>query len=100
MMMSRLADERRRRPPRRPGPRPLVLPLIVFAAVALLALAYVAYVLWPRWPGAAADPNAPAIPIIVAGLTFNVPPAAIRAPVQRRPGAHERIDLAFLWPTL
>ena len=31
---------------------------------------------------------------------FNVPPAAIRVSVQRRPGAHERVDLAFLWPSL
>ena len=33
-------------------------------------------------------------------MTFNVPPAAIRVPVQRRPGAHERVDLAFVWPSL
>src|SRR5207248_2775159 len=31
---------------------------------------------------------------------FNVPPAAMRIPLQRRAGAHERVDLAFLWPSL
>ncbi len=65
-----------------------------------MATAYIAYVLWPRWPGPAIDPHAPALPIMVAGVTFNVPPAAIRAPVQRRPGTHDRIDLSFLWPSL
>jgi len=29
-----------------------------------------------------------------------VPPGAIRATVERHSGAHERIDLAFLWPSL
>jgi hypothetical protein len=38
--------------------------------------------------------------VTVAGTLFNVPPAAIRAAVQRHPGAHERIDLVFLWPSL
>jgi hypothetical protein len=37
---------------------------------------------------------------MVAGVAFNLPPAAIRVPVQRRPGAQERVDLAFLWPSL
>src|SRR5204863_4899926 len=40
------------------------------------------------------------LPITIAGVAFNVPPAAMRVPVQRRPGAHERVDLAFLWPSL
>jgi hypothetical protein len=77
-----------------------MLPLAVFAAIVLLAFAYIGYVLWPRWPGPPVGPDAPALPITVAGVTFNVPPAAIRVPVQRRPGAHERVDLAFVWPSL
>jgi hypothetical protein len=40
------------------------------------------------------------LPVTVAGVAFNLPPGAIRVPVQRRPGAHERVDLAFLWPSL
>jgi hypothetical protein len=88
-----------RRHPRRRGPR-LVLPLMACGAAATLALVCIAYLLWPRWPAAQVDANAPAIPITIAGVTFNIPPAAIRAPVQRRPGTYERIDLFLLWPSL
>ncbi len=102
--MVHVAEQRgrplRRRPPRRSGHGPLLLPLVVFAAVAFMAVVYIGYVLWPRWPGPPIGPDAPALPIAVAGVTFNVPPAAIRVPVQRRPGTHERVDLAFLWPSL
>jgi hypothetical protein len=86
--------------PRRGSHRLLWLPLLVFAAVASMAFVYVVYVLWPRWPGPPVGADAPALPITIAGVTFNVPPAAIRVPVQRRPGAQERLDLAFLWPSL
>jgi len=104
--MTTLSEDQslRRRPPRRSGRHvghgPLTLPLVVFAAVVLLAFLYICYVLWPRWPGPPIGPDAPALPITVAGVAFNVPPAAIRVRVQRRPGAHERVDLAFLWPSL
>jgi hypothetical protein len=62
--------------------------------------AFVAYMRWPTWPNAPIAVDAPAIPITVAGALFNVPPAAIRAKVLRHPGTHERLDLAFLWPSL
>lgn len=94
------AGRLRRRPPRRGTQGPLTLPLAVFAAVVLLAFVFIGYVLWPRWPGPPIGRDAPPLPITVAGVAFNVPPAAIRAPVQRRPGAHDRIDLAFVWPSL
>src|SRR5262249_56055039 len=42
----------------------------------------------------------PPLPITVAGVAFNLPPAAIRVAAQRRPGAHARVDLVFLWPLL
>jgi hypothetical protein len=77
----------------------LRLPLLVSLALALLAVGYVAFVLWPRWPAADAL-NAPALPITVAGELFNVPPAAIRLSAQRHAGPQERLDLAFLWPSL
>src|SRR5262249_11949175 len=85
--------------PRRPRHAPAALPLTVLAAVALMLLVSAGYLLWPRWPATVAGPDAPALPITIAGVAFNVPPAAIRVRVQRRPGAHERVDLAFQWPS-
>jgi hypothetical protein len=78
----------------------LMLPFLIFLGVSSIAVSYVAYVLWPRWPGPIVAPDAPSLPIVVGGTAFNVPPAAIRRPVQRRPGTQERIDLVFLWPSL
>jgi len=83
---------------RRNGSLRLLVPLIVFAALALSACGYVAYVLWPRWSAPRVD--APPLPITVADVAFNVPPAAIRVAAQRRAGAQERVDLVFLWPSL
>src|ERR1051326_8625354 len=77
----------------------LRLPLVVSLALALLAVGFVAFVLWPRWPG----PDGwgpPPLPITLAGELFNVPPAAIRLATQRHAGPQERLDLAFLWPSL
>ena len=75
-------------------------PLAVFVASVAVAVSFVAYVLWPTWPSAPVALDAPALPITVAGVLFQVPPAAIRATVQRHAGPQERIDLAFLWPSL
>lgn len=85
---------------RRPGHNPLLAPLLVFAAVLGIGALYVAYVLWPRWPEAPVARDAPALPIVIAGTAFNIEPAAIRQAVQRRPGTQDRIDLAYLWPSL
>ena len=93
-----LAHDRTR--PRRKAANPLAGPLLLFAVAALTAAAYVAYVLWPRWPDAPVGPDAPSLPISVAGVYFNIEPAAIRMPVQRKPGTSERVDLAYLWPSL
>jgi hypothetical protein len=79
---------------------PLIGPLLLFAGAAMTAAAYVAYVLWPRWPETPVTLDAPSLPIIVAGVDFNIEPAAIRMPVQRRPGTQERVDLVYLWPAL
>jgi hypothetical protein len=38
--------------------------------------------------------------VVIGGARFNVPPQAIRAAVQRRAGAQERLDLVYLWPSL
>src|SRR5258706_14374819 len=63
-----------------------------------LAGAPVAYMLWPA--PRAISPDAPSLPITIGGVAFNVPPAAIRFKVQRRPGAQVRVDLSFVWPSL
>src|SRR5690349_15524800 len=78
----------------------LLFALITLVALIVFAGAFVALALWPRWPGTAVAPDAPSLPITVGGVLFNVPPAAIRLPIQRHPGAQERVDLAFLWPSL
>src|SRR5262245_50588733 len=78
----------------------LIVALGLAGLMVLGAAVYVAFILWPRWPGPAAAPDAPALPITIAGVSFNVPPAAIRVPQQRYPGAQERIELSFLWPSL
>src|ERR1700690_3533757 len=82
------------------GRSPLTGPLLLLGAVMVIAASYVAYVLWPRWPESQVTLDAPALPIIVAGVYFNIEPAAIRMAVQRRPGTQERVDLAYLWPSL
>lgn len=80
--------------------RILALPFVLLGLFGLFSAAFVAYVLWPRWPAAPVALDAPTLPITVAGVTFSVPPLAIRQSVQRRPGTQERVDLAFLWPSL
>jgi hypothetical protein len=77
----------------------LALPFVLCVALALLAVGSMAYMLWPRWPEPVAI-NAPSLPITIGGVTFNVQPAAMRVAIQRRPGTQERIDLAYLWPSL
>jgi len=78
----------------------LLFALATLVVLIVGAAALVAIMLWPRWPGAAVAPDAPALPVTVGGVLFNVPPGAIRVPVQRHSGATERLDLAFLWPSL
>ncbi|MGO9703463.1 MAG: hypothetical protein ACLPX7_29870 [Xanthobacteraceae bacterium] len=78
----------------------LLLLLVLLVVLIAGATTFVSYMLWPTWPTKAAVLDAPAVPVTVAGVLFNIPPSAIRAPVQRHPGAHERIDLVFPWPSL
>jgi hypothetical protein len=75
-------------------------PFAVFGAFVAAAAGFVTYVLWPTWPSAPVTPNTPALPITVGNVLFQVPPAAIRATVQRHAGPQDRVDLAFLWPSL
>ena len=78
----------------------LWLNALLFAGFAALATASMVYVLAPRWAGAPAPLDAPRLPIVVAGVVFNIAPAAIRVPLQRRAGLQERLDLAYAWPDL
>ena len=66
--------------------------VVVIAAAAV----FVAYALWPTWPTEPTALDAPTIPVTIAGVLFNVPPATIREAVQRHPGRHDRIDLSFV----
>jgi hypothetical protein len=75
---------------------PFAVMVLIVAGVAV----FVSYVLWPTWPSEPVSIDAPAMPITVAGVLFDVPPAAIREAVQRYPGEQERIDLVFQWPSL
>jgi hypothetical protein len=63
-----------------------------------LAGAPAAYMLWPA--PRPVSPDAPSLPVSVGGVSFNVPPGAIRFKVQRKPGMHPRIDMMFMWPSL
>ena len=72
--------------------------IAVSLAAAGLAGAPIAYMLWPAPRAISLD--APSLPITIGGVAFNVPPAAIRFKVQRRPGAQARVDLSFVWPSL
>lgn len=76
------------------------LPFAVVTVLVGAAAAFVSYVLWPTWPSQPTPLDAPALPVTVAGVLFDVPPAAIREKIQRRPGEQDRIDLAFEWPAL
>jgi hypothetical protein len=96
--ISRSIRQSKRRKSR--SPAGLVFALAALVVLVVAAAAFVALVLWPRWPAASMAPDAPALPITVGGVLFNVPPPAIRVAMQRRPGAQERLDLAFLWPSL
>jgi hypothetical protein len=78
----------------------LLAPVLSLTVLMLAAATYIVYVLWPRWPGTAVALDAPELPITIGGIAFNLPPAAMRVGVQRRPGAQDRVDLAFLWPSL
>jgi hypothetical protein len=84
---------------RRRGGAGLVAGIVLGALLLAGGIAYVGFVLWPRQLSEV-PPDTPSVPVTIAGVVFNVPPAAIRQQVQRRSGPQERIDLVFLWPSL
>src|SRR4051812_24831175 len=74
---------------RRQGHSLLMAPFLVFLGVVAIAASYIGYVLWPRWPGVPVTLESPALPIVVGGAMFNIEPAAIRRPLQRKPGTQD-----------
>jgi hypothetical protein len=78
----------------------LFLNAIMFAFFAGLATASIVYLLAPQWNEAPVPLDAPRLPVSVAGVVYNIAPAAIRVPLQRRTGAQDRVDLAYTWPDL
>lgn len=75
------------------------VPLTVSAVIGGCAVVAVVYLLWPTWTvGRGSDPNA--LPVTVGNTLFNVPTKAIRMRLQRRTGPQERVDLAFVFPSL
>jgi hypothetical protein len=95
-----LLAENRRTAGRRAAGGLMALPLLALFGLAIIGLGYVIYALIPRWPDAPVAADAPVLPVVVAGVPFNVPPQAIRTAVQRRAGTQERLDLVYLWPSL
>ena len=95
--MRLLAKARSRQ--RRRGGASLVAGSVLGALLLVGGIVYVGFVLWPRQLSEV-PPDTPSVPVTIAGVVFNVPPAAIRQQVQRRSGAQDRLDLVFLWPSL
>ncbi len=75
------------------------MPLLTGGAVAAGAIALVVYLLWPTW-GADTSSSPARLPVSIGATLFNVPTAAIRMKIQRHSGPQERIDLAFIYPSL
>src|SRR5262249_55100041 len=69
----------------------LLLNAVMFAFFAGLATASIVYLLAPKWNEAPVPLDAPRLPVSVAGVIYNIAPAAIRVPLQRRTGAQDRV---------
>ncbi len=87
------------RPSTRRAKRSLLAPFFVMGGIGAAAVSVVTYLLWPTWGlEKASDPSR--LPISIGNTLFNVPTKAIRVKVQKRTGPQERIDLAFVYPSL
>src|SRR5260370_10143959 len=83
----------------RKDPRGHMIPIMAASAVTVSAIALVAYLLWPTW-GPEASSSPARLPVSIGATLFNVPNAAIRMKIQRHSGPQERVDLAFVYPSL
>jgi hypothetical protein len=87
------------RPAARRVKRSLLAPFFVMAGIGAAAISVVTYLLWPTWNlEKPSDPSR--LPISIGNTLFNVPTKAIRVKIQKRTGPQERIDLAFVYPSL
>jgi hypothetical protein len=90
------ASRPRRAPAVRRGYR---VPVALGSMIACLSVAAVVYLLWPTWRAqAVGDPER--TPVSVGDTLFNVPTKAFRVKFQRHSGPQERVDLAFMYPSL
>lgn len=88
------ANRRGQRPA--PGHR---APILFSAVIGAASLAAVSYLLWPTWQAhAVGDPER--TPVTIGDTLFNVPTQSFRVKYQRHSGPQERVDLAFLYPSL
>ncbi len=75
------------------------VPVALGSTIACLSVAAVVYLLWPTWRAqAVGDPDR--TPVSVGDTLFNVPTKAFRVKFQRHSGPQERVDLAFMYPSL
>lgn len=85
--------------PARRVKRSLLTPFFVMGGIGAAAISIVSYLLWPTWNlEKPSDPSR--LPISIGNTLFNVPTKAIRVKIQKRTGPQERIDLAFVYPSL
>ncbi|KQW22520.1 hypothetical protein ASC80_03825 [Afipia sp. Root123D2] len=76
-----------------------LLPLVASTVIGGCAIVAIAYLLWPTWnAGRGNEPDT--LPITIANTLFNVPTKAVRMRLQKRTGPQERVDLAFVFPSL
>lgn len=76
-----------------------LLPIALATALGAGAVMLVAYLLWPTW-STSGSRGPERLPVSVGDTLFNVPNAAIRMKIQRHSGPQERVDLAFIYPSL
>lgn len=74
-------------------------PLAASCVIGASALAAIVYLLWPTWSFETA--GAPdRLPVMIGDTLFNVPTKSVRVKLQKRTGPQERVDLAFVYPSL
>lgn len=75
------------------------MPLVASCVIGVCAIAAIVYLLWPTWTFEnAGDPDR--LPVTIGNTLFNVPTKSIRVKLQKRTGPQERVDLAFMYPSL